>query len=114
MKPQINDISVASNAGTINPIIYRVASGLSFKLPSQTMAGQSPLPGFPERLRQSTGPNWPPVANTLGFTSSDLSPPRRELGNPPEPRSSAPEDLFAPKAEQGSGRALAWKQKIEV
>lgn len=69
LKPQINDISVASNAGTINPIIYRVASGLSFKLPSQTMAGQSPLPGFPERLREhgaklaSGGQHWdsPPV-----------------------------------------------------
>ena len=46
MKPQINDISVASNAGTINPIIYRVVSGLSFKLPSQTMAGQSPCQVF--------------------------------------------------------------------
>ena len=26
----------------------------------------------------------------------------------------APEDLCAPKAEEGSGRALAWKQKIEA
>lgn len=46
------------------------------------------------------GPNRPLVATTLGFTSDDLSPPRRELGNPPGPRSSALEDVFASKAEQ--------------
>lgn len=75
MKPQIS-ISVASDEGTINPIICRVPSGRSFKFLSQTMAGHiptEPLPDFPERQRQNTGPNWPLVANTLGFTSNDLS-----------------------------------------
>lgn len=100
MKPQINDISVVSNEGTINPIIYRVPSGLSFKLLSQTMAGHSPCQVFQRdsnRARGQTGLWWrtlwdsPPMTYPLQ---------RGSLGTLPGPRSSALEGLFAPKAEQ--------------
>ncbi|CAI9165470.1 unnamed protein product [Rangifer tarandus platyrhynchus] len=114
LKPQINDISVASNAGTINPIIYRVASGLSFKLPSQTMAGQSPCQVFRrdrDRARGQIGLWWPALWDSPPVTYHLQG---GSWGTLPGARSSAPEDLFAPKAEQGSGRALAWKQKIEA
>lgn len=114
MKPQINDISVASNAGTINPIIYRVASGHSFKLPSQTMAGQSPCQVFRrdrDRARGQIGLRWPALWDSPPVTYHLQG---GSWGTLPGPRNSAPEDLFAPKAEQGSGRALAWKQKIEA
>lgn len=88
MKSQINDINVASNEETINTTICPDAPGLSFKFLSQTMAGHTPtqpLPGFPERQGHSSGPNWPLVATTLGFTSNNVSPPRRALGKPPSP-----------------------------
>lgn len=88
-------ISVASNEGTINPIMCRVSSGLNVKLLSQTMAVTAPasLSGetaIEHRAKLASG------ANILGFTSNDFSPPRREHGNPPRPRSS----LFAPRADQ--------------
>lgn len=103
MKPQINDISIASNEGTINPIICRVPSGLSFKLLSQTIAGHiptQPLPGFPERWRQGAGQiglRWPALWDSPLMTYPLQG---GGLGTLPGPRSSVLEDPFASKAEQ--------------
>lgn len=90
LKPQINDISVASNAGTINPIIYRVASGLN-QAPFQTMAVRAPA-RFSWRDCESTGPNWAPGAALWDSPPCD-SVTQGEPGNLREPRSSAPRKI---------------------
>lgn len=86
---------MASDRNTINPIICRVLSGLSFKFLSQTMAGHIPT-GLCQVFQgdgESQGPNWPPVA------TAEESPLKQggSLGTSQGP-GAPPWEVLAPKA----------------